>query len=241
MSGMQIGRKRAIERPTPIGERSVSPQQPVLHRWKTFIMKLLHIDSSILGGHSVSRTLTAEIVAKQVALHPGIEIIYRDLAATPAMHLSGGHMAAWQGAPVTDDALGADLATGGAFMDEIFAADIIVIGAPMYNFGIPSQLKAWIDRLLIAGKSFRYTETGAVEGLLPKGKKIFIASTRGGIYTAGSPAAGLEHQETYLTTVLSFIGLTDIIFIRAEGLAIGPEAREGAIGKAHAAIATLAA
>ncbi|HQT85768.1 MAG: FMN-dependent NADH-azoreductase [Acidiphilium sp. 37-64-53] len=204
-------------------------------------MKLLHIDSSILGPHSVSRILTAEIVAKEAALHPDLDIVYRDLAATPMMHLSGAHMAAWQGSAVSDAALGADLATGSAFIDELFAADIIVIGAPMYNFGIPSQLKAWIDRVVVAGKTFRYGEGGMPESLLPKGKKILIASTRGGVYSAGSPAAGLEHQETYLTAVLSFIGLTDITFIRAEGIAFGPEAREGAIGKAQAEIAALAA
>lgn len=241
MSGMQMARNLRCGDQRQLARRPSHFSNRCLHRWKIIIMKLLHIDSSILGGHSVSRTLTADIVARQVALHPGIEIVYRDLAAAPAMHLSAGHMAAWQGAPVTDADLATDLAAGAAFMDEIFAADIIVIGAPMYNFGIPSQLKAWIDRLLIVGKSFRYTETGAPEGLLPKGKKIFIASSRGGVYSDGSPAAGLEHQETYLTVALSFIGLSDITFIRAEGIAFGPDARAGAIGKAHAEIAAIAA
>src|SRR5258707_2473404 len=97
-------------------------------------MKLLHIDSSILGAYSVSRTLSAEIVERQRALHPGIEVTYRDLASDQALHLSGAHLAAWQGGAVDDATLGSDLATGGAYLDELFAADILVIGAPMYNF-----------------------------------------------------------------------------------------------------------
>ncbi len=203
-------------------------------------MKLLHVDSSILGQNSVSRDLSAQIVARQIALHPGIDIITRDLAAEPAMHLSGAHMAAWQGAPVNDAALGADLASGGAYMSELFAADIIVIGAPMYNFAVPSQLKAWIDRLVVAGKTFRYGEGGMPEGLV-QGKKMFIASSRGGVYAAGSPAAGLDHHETYLTAVFSFIGITDITIIRAEGIAYGPEARQASIERAKSEITVLAA
>ena len=143
-------------------------------------MKLLHIDSSILGPHSVSRVLSAGIVERQKALNPGLEVIYRDLAAESSSHLSGAHMAAWQGAADEDPALGEDLARGGAYIDEVFAADIIVIGAPMYNFTVPTQLKAWIDRVVVAGKTFRYTPTGAVESLLPESKKVFIASSRGG-------------------------------------------------------------
>ncbi len=203
-------------------------------------MKLLHIDSSILGDHSVSRALSAEIAQRQVALHPGLEVTYRDLATDQALHLSGAHLAAWQGGPVEDAALGNDLATGDAYLDDLFAADILVIGAPMYNFSVPTQLKAWIDRVLVAGKTFRYTETGP-EPILPKGKKAFIASSRGNIYTAGAPAAPLEHHESYLTGVLSFIGITDLTFVRAEGLAFGPEAKEAAIGDARKVIAALAA
>ncbi len=103
----------------------------------------------------------------------------------------------------------------------------MVIGAPMYNFSIPSQLKAWIDRVVVAGKTFRYGANGA-EGLL-KNKKVFIASSRGNVYAPGSPAAALEHHESYLTGVLSFIGLTDVTIVRAEGLAFGPEAKEAAM------------
>jgi FMN-dependent NADH-azoreductase len=202
-------------------------------------MQLLHIDSSVLGTNSASRALSAEIVARQVALRPDIQVTYRDLAADAALHLSPAHLAAWQGGAVEDAELGADLAKGGGYLDELFAADIIVIGAPMYNFSIPSQLKAWIDRVVVAGKTFRYGASG-VEGLL-KNKKVFIASSRGNVYAAGSPAAALEHHESYLTGVLSFIGLTDVTIVRAEGLALGTEAREASMLKARANIAAMAA
>src|SRR6202453_951013 len=187
-------------------------------------MKLLHIDSSVLGAGSASRALSADIVARQVKLHPDIDVLYRDLATDAALHLSPAHLAAWQGQTVTDAQLGADLAKGGAYLEELLASDIIVIGAPMYNFSIPSQLKAWIDRVVVAGKTFRYGANGA-EGLL-KNKKVFIASSRGNVYTPGSPAAALEHHESYLLGVLAFIGLTDVAIVRAEGLAFGPEAKE---------------
>lgn len=202
-------------------------------------MQLLHIDSSVLGPNSASRALSAEIVARQVALHPAMTVIHRDLAADAVFHLSSAHLAAWQGSTVADENLGADLAKGGAFLDELLASDIVVIGAPMYNFSIPSQLKAWIDRVVVAGKTFRYGANGA-EGLL-KNKKVFIASSRGNVYSPGSPAAALEHHESYLIGVLSFIGLADVTIVRAEGLAFGPEAKEAAMLEARANIAAMAA
>src|SRR3984885_1261513 len=203
-------------------------------------MKLLHIDSSVLRHDPASRELTADIVARQVKLHPRLEVIYRDLATDAALHLSPAHLAAWQGQTVTDAQLGADLTKGGAYLQELLDADIIVVGAPMYNFSIPSQLKAWIDRVVVAGKTFRYGANGA-EGLLSSAKKVFIASSRGNIYTPGSPSAPFEHHESYLTSVLRFIGLTDITVVRAEGLAFGPEARQAAMGKARQQIAAIAA
>jgi FMN-dependent NADH-azoreductase len=202
-------------------------------------MQLLHIDSSVLGSNSASRALSAEIVAKQLALHPGMNVVHRDLAADAALHLSSAHLAAWQGGPIEDALLGADLAKGGGYLEELLASDIVVIGAPMYNFSIPSQLKAWIDRVVIAGKTFRYGANGA-EGLL-KNKKVFIASSRGNVYAPGSPAAALEHHESYLLGVLAFIGLTDVTIVRAEGLAFGPEAKEAAMLKARENIAAMAA
>ena len=200
---------------------------------------ILHIDSSILGGYSVSRTLTAEIVAKQQALHPDARVIRRDLVVDAALHLSDAHMAVFQGGEVGNAALGQDLATGSAYIDDLFAADIIVIGAPMYNFTIPTQLKGWIDRVCVAGRTFQYGAHGP-EGLV-KGKKVFVASARGGVYTGGSPVAGLDHQETYLLGVLAFIGLTDVTIIRAEGLALGEDAKTAAIAGAKTQIQALAA
>jgi len=203
-------------------------------------MNLLHIDSSILGENSVSRILSASIVEREKTLHPGITVTYRDLAATPLLHLGPSHIAAWHGAPPADEAVAADLAAGGAIIDELFAADIIVIGAPMYNFTVPTQLKAWIDRVLIAGKTFKYTEKGP-ESLLPAGKKVILGLARGGFYGEGAPFAAFDHQESYLRAALGFIGLTDVSVVRAEGIAMGPEARTAAIDAAHGEIAALVA
>jgi len=203
-------------------------------------MKLLHIDSSILGANSVSRGLTAKIVARQKALHPGLEVSYLDLAEQTPQHLSPAHIGALYGHPPADPAVVADIAAAAPFIDELFATDIIVIGAPMYNFTLPSQLKAWIDRILVAGKTFKYNEAGVPVGLLPAGKKVIIASSRGGIHSEGSPTAFLDHQETLLRGALNFIGLTDITIIRAEGVAV-PALKPAAIAAAQAEIAALAA
>jgi len=203
-------------------------------------MNILHVDSSILGENSVSRGLTAAIVARQKTLHPGATVTYRDLADAPAAHLSPAHIAAWFGATPSDPAVIADLATGQAILDELFAADIIVIGAPMYNFTLPTQLKAWIDRILITGKTFKYNEQGMPVGLVPAGKKVFIASSRGGMYAEGAPTSFLDHQETLIKAALTFIGLTDITFIRAEGLAI-PGQKEPSVAAAKTQIESLAA
>ncbi len=198
-------------------------------------MKLWHIDSSILGDNSASRALSAKIVAQERTKHSGLEVSYLDLAAEPLAHLSPGHVAAMFGQPATDPAVAADFARGSACIDTLFAADIVVIGAPMYNFGLSTQLKALFDRLLIAGKTFQYGQDGVPFGLVPADKRVIVASSRGGVYSAGSPAAGLDHQETHLTALLNFIGLKDIVFIRAEGLAL-PGQREPAMLKAEAEI-----
>ncbi|OYV33177.1 MAG: FMN-dependent NADH-azoreductase [Acidocella sp. 20-61-6] len=201
-------------------------------------MKLLHIDSSILGENSVSRSLTVSLVERQKALHPGLEVTYLDLSAQPPMHLSGAHIGALFGHPPTDAATIADIAATSSYIDDLLAADIIVIGAPMYNFTLPSQLKAWIDRVLVAGKTFKYGEGGVPVGLVPPGKQVFIASTRGGAYVEGSPASFLDHQETYLKGALAFIGLTDVTIIRAETVAV-PDLKPAAIAGAQAQIAAL--
>jgi FMN-dependent NADH-azoreductase len=191
-------------------------------------MKLLHLDASSLGQHSVSRALTAAVVAQITRENANTSVTYRDLATHALPH--------WT--PVVDaESEAAKL--GEAVLNEFLAADVIVIGAPMYNFSIPSQLKAWIDRVVVAGKTFRYSANGA-EGLL-NNKKVYIASSRGNVYTPGSPAAALEHHESYLLGVLAFIGLTDVTIVRAEGLAFGPEAKEAAMLKARANIAAMAA
>jgi FMN-dependent NADH-azoreductase len=193
-------------------------------------MKLLHIDSSVLGPHSVSRQVSAAIVDRLSRTTPGLEIVYRDLTSIPLAHLSGSHLAAAQGA-APEAALQQDLAAGQSVLDEFLAADIVVLGAPMYNFTIPSQLKAWIDRIAVAGKTFRYGPNGP-EGLA-KGKKLVIASARGGAYGAGSPA---DFQEPYLKHLFGFLGVTDIEFVRAEGVAHGPEQKAAALAQAHAQI-----
>ena len=202
-------------------------------------MRLLHLDSSALGAASVSRQLTAEIVARQRALRPDIQVTYRDLAADPALHLTGAHIAIRAGAPNQDASFDADLIKGNAYLDDLLTTDVVVIGAPMYNFSIPTPLKSWVDRIAVAGKTFQYTATGPV-GLL-KGKKAFIASARGSVYAAGTPAAANEHQESYLIGLLSFLGLTDVKVVRAEGLAFGPEAKQASVASALEDIAALTA
>jgi FMN-dependent NADH-azoreductase len=202
-------------------------------------MKLLHVDASILGAGSVSRVLSAEIVEAERGRYPDLEVTYRDLGAAPVAHLSGAHLAAAQGAvPEAGDLL-QDLAAGQAALAEFLAADIVVVGAPMYNFGIPSQLKAWIDRLAVAGKTFRYTEKGP-EGLAG-GKRVIVASSRGGFYGPDTAAAFLDHQESYLRGIFGFFGITDVTFIRAEGIALGADQRAKSIAAAKAEVARLAA
>lgn len=192
-------------------------------------MKLLHIDSSITGDQSVSRQLTASIVDVLTRADPSVEVVRRDLAADPLEHL---HLAALPGD--TGDAAIARAAV----LEEFLAADTVVIGAPMYNFGVSSQLKAWIDRIMIAGRTFAYTAEG------PKGlagdKRVIIAVSRGGFYGADSPSAAAEHVETYLAAIFGFIGLSPE-FVVAEGIAVGPEQRASAIDLADRNILALAA
>ncbi len=184
-------------------------------------MKLLHLDSSALGTGSVTRELTAAIVARWQDKLPQLRVEYRDLDANPLPHLTGQSLA--QANPV-------EAAAATHTMEQFLAADVLVIGAPMYNFSIPSTLKAWIDRVAVAGKTFRYTEKGP-EGLAGN-KKVIIASGRGGIHTD----APTDFQEAYLRQVFGFLGVTDIEFVRAEGVAYSPQHRSDAIAGALAAI-----
>ena len=188
-------------------------------------MKLLHLDSSALGSHSVSRQLTAEIVSQLRRQTPSLDIHYHDLAAQPLSH--------W--APVADTRDPA-AKLGNQMIEAFQAADIVVIGAPMYNFSIPSQLKAWIDRIVVAGKTFRYTANGP-EGLAT-GKQVIIASSRGSAYQNTSIAA-MDFQENYLRALFGFIGVTDVSFVRAEGLAMGDEQKAAAITSARESISQL--
>ena len=197
-------------------------------------MNVLHIDSGILGDHSVSRRLTAAVAAQIKAEQPGAAVTYRDLVANPLPHLSGAHLMAANAKPEDVDVqIAAEVEESKVVLDEFLAADTIVLGVPMYNFSLPSQLKAWIDRIAVAGKTFRYTAEGP-EGLA-KGKKVIIVSTRGGHYSAG-PAAVMDHQESYLRSVLGFLGITDIEIVRAEGLNLSADSKVEAISEAERVI-----
>ena len=202
-------------------------------------MKILHIDSSILGGHSVSRQLSADIVARLRGANAGAKVTYRDVGGQPLPHLSGAVLAAAQGPQEVTPEIAADLKLGGEVLNELLDADTIVIGAPMYNFGISSQLKAWVDRITVAGKTFRYTETGPV-GLLA-GKKAIVALSRGGFYGPDSGKGAFEHQESHLKAVFSLIGITDVNFVLAEGLNVSPEQKAQSLAKAADSIGALAA
>lgn len=184
-------------------------------------MKLLHVDSSVLGDQSVSRELTAAIVTRWRAAMPGLEVTVRDLARDPLPHLSAASLAG-------EDAL--EAARAEAALREFLDADVVVIGAPMYNFGIPSTLKAWIDRLAVPGRTFRYT-TGGPEGLAG-GKRVIVVASAGGQHD-GQPS---DFVEPYLRHVLAFFGLHDVEFIRADGVALSPEHRATSIARALGAL-----
>ena len=201
--------------------------------------KLLHIDSSVLGPHSVSRQLSAAIVERLRKATPALEVTHRDLTAAPLAHLSGAHLAAMQGAVNPDATLQQEIATSGAVLAEFLTADTVVLGAPMYNFTIPSQLKAWIDRIVVPGKTFKYGAQGP-EGLAGH-KRVIVAVSRGGFYGAGTPTAALEHLETYLRGVFGFLGVTQLEFIAADGIQVGPEHREKALASALEAVTALRA
>ena len=200
-------------------------------------MKLLHVDSSVLGPHSVSRQVSAAAADRLRETMPGLQVVYRDLTETPLSHLSGLHLAAAQGATPTDPAVQRDVAVSQAVLDEFLNADIVVLGAPMYNFTIPSQLKAWIDRIVVAGKTFKYGAQGP-EGLAGD-KRVIVAVSRGGFYGPGTPAAALEHLESYLHGVFGFVGVTRLEFIPADGIRVGPEQREKALASALQAVTKL--
>ena len=197
-------------------------------------MKLLHIDAGITGPASVSRQLSQSIVDALNRDNPGIEVVRRDLDADPAPHLDSRNIASLGPSPVD-----AEATLSGEILREFQEADVVVLGAPMYNLGIPSQLKAWFDRIVVAGQTFRYTAEGP-QGLAG-GKTVIIASARGGLYAPGTPQALSDFHEPYLKALFGFLGIHDVTIVRAEGVAVSPELREAAIAAAFAHASKLGA
>jgi FMN-dependent NADH-azoreductase len=198
-------------------------------------MKILHLDSSVLGDNSVSKALTAKVAAAWKSAAPHAVVRHRDLGTEAPQHLSPGYFAI--GATPEDqrsESQTSELKLSDALIEEFIAADALIIGAPLYNFTIPSGLKAWIDRVVVAGKTFKYSAEGPT-GLAGE-KKVVIVATSGGKY-ADTPvdAAHVGH----LKTVLGFVGLKDVTVVRAAGLNMGPESREAALADADAQIAAL--
>ena len=194
-------------------------------------MKLLHIDSSILSDNSVSRQLTRNIVADWVETHPGTTVDYLDLAVQTPNHLSAESLGfRLPAGAALSEVQRQENAVSEALVSQFLAADVIVVGAPLYNFSIPSQLKAWIDRVAQVGRTFKYTDKGP-QGLAG-GKVVIVASSRGGVYSTSEGGRAMEHQESYLQTVFGFFGITDVRFVRAEGIAMGEAAKAQALENA---------
>ncbi|RZL66294.1 MAG: FMN-dependent NADH-azoreductase [Variovorax sp.] len=198
-------------------------------------MKLLHIDSSILGANSVSRQLTAEVVAAWVAAHPGTEVDYLDLVANAPSHLDSNSIAVKTGLQAApSEAQRRENAISEELVSQFLATDVLVIGAPLYNFSIPTQLKAWIDRLAQIGRTVKYTDKGPVG--LAGGKTVIVVSSRGGVYSTSEGGQATEHQESYLKVIFGFFGITDVRFVRAEGVAMGEAPKAAALAAARADI-----
>ena len=190
---------------------------------------ILILDSAATGESSVSRRLTRAAAEVLVARDPDAHITLRDVGSNPIPHLTAETVPAIRAGIVETEAAREALELSDALIAELKAADLIVIGAPMYNFGMPSTLKAWFDHVLRARITFQYSEAGP-EGLL-KGKKAIVVEARAGLYSEG-PAASMDSQEPHIRTLLGFMGIDDVTFVRAEKLAFGPEAAEAAIGGA---------
>lgn len=198
---------------------------------------VLIVDSAATGEASVTRRLTGELEAVLRGRGP-VRIVHRDVGTNPVPHLTAETTAAIRGAEAETDAAREALALSDALIAELKAADLVVIAAPMYNFGIPSTLKAWFDHVLRAGITFRYSEAGP-EGLL-KGRKAIVIESRAGLYSSG-PSAAMDSQEPHLRTLLGFMGLDDSTFVRVEKLAFGPEQAAASIAEAIDALRSLAA
>jgi FMN-dependent NADH-azoreductase len=200
------------------------------------MQQILVIHSSPNLSASITRQITGEFVETLASRYPGVDIVTRDLAAAPVPHIDEATIAALRsrGAPLAPAAEAA-LARSDALIAELEAADFIVIGAPMYNFGIPSVLTAWVDHVARAGRTFSYGPNGP-QGLLG-GKSVLVLSARGGVYSEG-PAKAMDFQESYLRAVLGFLGLR-ADFIHVEGIALGPDALAAGLAKARAALAEI--
>jgi len=198
---------------------------------------LLFVASSASGGQSKSRLIAEEFVSAWRASHPGTKLIVRDLGADPVPHFAGEHLAALSATPEhRTNAQRELIAASDTLIEEVEAADTIVIAAPMYNFTIASTLKAWIDHVTRAGRTFRYAAQGP-EGLL-KDKKVFVVTGRGGFYSGESPMKAYDFQEPYLRTILGFLGLTDVSFIHVEGQMVSPDAAVQGVAQARQTIGT---
>lgn len=198
---------------------------------------ILVLNSSAAGEASVSRLLVADAVAELTERLPGARVVFRDLAADPIPHLLPSTINGVRGQPTSPAELEAR-ALSDKLIAELRAADVIVIGAPMYNFSVPTTLRTWFDHVLRAGETFSYSEAGP-KGLLT-GKRVIVVESRGGFYSDG-PAVGADFQEPYLRHLLGFVGLTDVTFVRAEKIGYGPEAREQALADSRAELARIAA
>ena len=198
--------------------------------------KVLVLNSSALGGASVSNQLVQDVLAELRARDPRLIVTVRDLGANPIPHLNSDSATALRGAAPANEAQATAQGLSDTLIAELKAADAIVIGAPMYNFGIPSTLKAWFDYVLRAGVTFHYTEVGPV-GLL-EGKRAIIIESRGGYYSEGATKA-LNSQEPHLRALLGFVEIKDATFIRVEKLAFGSEARQQALDEARAQLGQL--
>lgn len=196
---------------------------------------LLLIESSVRQQDSVSRQLSEEFVAQWRQSNPGGRVLSRDLAREPLPHLDADLLGGWMKPAAEQSAAEqAALARSDQLIEELLAADVLVLGAPMYNFAIPSTLKAWLDHVLRAGVTFKYTEQGP-RGLL-QGKRAYVLTARGGVY-AGGP---LDQQEPYLRQALGFIGIDDVQFVHAEGLNMGGDSAAQGLARARARLAEIA-
>jgi FMN-dependent NADH-azoreductase len=201
-------------------------------------MNILHIDASASdSAASHTRRLSSQLVERLKTANPGATIVYRDLVANQLPHVDMTIRHAWAAEDTGDTKLAETMSRSKALVEELKAADVVVIGSPMYNFTVPSTLKAWVDHVAIAGQTFSYTAEGP-RGLLSG--KVYLVLSSGGIYSEG-PFAAYDHLSTYLTAIFNFLGIVDVEVIRAEGIAYGPEQDQVAMASAAQEIEAIAA